>query len=510
MKIKRALISVWNKEGVIELATFLKSENIEIISTGGTRNILVEAGLEVKALEKLTKSPSVMNGRVKTLHPRVFGGILADRNNKEHLKDLDILKGLEIDLVVVNFYPFIQEVIKNNQNDLKDAIEYIDIGGPSMIRAAAKNYNCVVPLIMPELYNDFMKIYQENDGTIPVQFKKILASKVFSITAKYDAAISSYLCDKNDFSENKIISIKKHNDLRYGENPHQRSAFYLDDDKVYPIIQHQGKQLSYNNYLDLESAYSIVLEFNEPACAIIKHSNPCGFGLSDNLVEAYKRAVSTDPVSYFGGIVALNHEVDQDIAEELIKPFLECIIAPSFSISALNILKNKKNLRLISPNQNYEIQSYSLKSVLGGFLYQDIDKTSNAEESWEVVTNRRPSSKELNSMRIGWKLVRFVKSNAIVFSNQTQLLGIGAGQMSRVDSVKIAIQKILENGLNLNDGIMASDAFFPFSDSLELAAKIGIKGIIHPGGSINDKEIIKKANSLDLAMIHTSKRHFLH
>ena len=510
MKIKRALISVWNKDGIVELGKFLADQNIEILSTGGTKKVLEEAGLVVTSISFLTGSASVMDGRVKTLHPKIFGGILADRKNPQHLNDLEDLHGLEIDLVVVNFYPFIQEVVEKKL-EFKDAIEFIDIGGPSMIRAAAKNYHSVLPLCNTGLYSEFMDTFIETDGVIPLDFRKKMAALVFSMTSDYETAIYNYFTMNDDaFPQNLNINLKKSSELRYGENPHQQAAFYSQPGKSLDWHQHQGKLLSYNNYTDMESAYAIPQEFDEPACAIIKHANPCGFGLGNNLNEAYKRAVSTDPVSYFGGIVGFNQEVDAETAQVLVQPFLECIIAPSFSKKASEILKKKKNLRVISVSADYAEDSMYIKSVAGGYLYQQKDSLYGGINNLKIVTERQPTDNEYTSMDLGWKLVRQVKSNAIVLADNIQLLGIGAGQMSRIDSVKIAIQKVTDSGLNLHGSIMASDAFFPFPDCVELAAKAGITAVIQPGGSIKDDTVIAQANKLGIAMALTGIRHFLH
>ena len=510
MKIKRALLSVWNKNGIIELGQFLANQNIEILSTGGTKKVLEETGLDITSISFLTGNSNVMSGRVKTLHPRVFGGILADRDNPNHLKDLEDIHGLEIDLVVVNFYPFVQEAVKKKL-EFKKAIEFIDIGGPSMIRAASKNYHSVLPLCDSEYYSEFIKIYTENNGTIPLEFRKKMATKSFAMTSDYETAIFNYFnCETLALPGNLSINLEKSAKLRYGENPHQNAAFYTRPGKSLGWHQIQGKQLSYNNYIDMESAYTIPQDYSESACVIIKHANPCGFGLGENTKEAYERAVSTDPVSFFGGIVGFNQTVDTEIAKELVKPFLECIIAPSFSDQACEILKKKKNLRIVSVYEIYKRDSIDIKSVAGGYLYQQKDSLQGELNTLNVVTERQPTKNEYTAMDIGWKLVRQVKSNAIVLADEKQLLGVGAGQMSSIDSVKIAIQKMIDSGLNLQGIILASDAFFPFSDSLELAAEAGVTGVIQPGGSIKDDEIIMKANELGIAMAFTGIRHFLH
>jgi phosphoribosylaminoimidazolecarboxamide formyltransferase/IMP cyclohydrolase len=508
--IKRALISVWNKEGVVELGQFLQSNNIEILSTGGTQTVLENANINVSSVSDITGTGSVMDGRVKTLDPKIFGGILADRNNPSHLSDLASINGLEIDLVVVNFYPFVNEAV-NKKLTFRKAIEFIDIGGPSMIRAAAKNYHSIVPLCSPDLYREFMTEFSANEGKIPLNIRQKYACKVFSVTSRYEAAIYDYFTkDSNGFLNTINLSLEKAVDLRYGENPHQEAAFYLPDGKALPWTQLQGKALSYNNYADMESAISMTLEFNEAACAIVKHANPCGFGIGGSINEAYHRAVSTDPVSYFGGIVAFNKVVDKNTAMDLVKPFLECIIAPEVTQEALDVFKKKKNLRIVIVKEQYQPSYKSFKSVAGGYLVQEKDSNQGELDKLDIVTDLKPSTDEIKAMKLGWTLVRYVKSNGIVYSSPTQLLAVGAGQMSRVDSVKIGIRKVNEAGLNLDGSILASDAFFPFPDSIEIAAKQGVKVIIQPGGSIKDQDLIDKANELGLVMAFTKTRHFYH
>jgi phosphoribosylaminoimidazolecarboxamide formyltransferase/IMP cyclohydrolase len=508
--IKRALISVWNKEGVVELGEFLQSNNVEILSTGGTKTALESSGIDVISVADITGTGAVMDGRVKTLDPKIFGGILADRNNPSHLSDLDSIDGLEIDLVVVNFYPFVNEAV-NKKLAFTKAIEFIDIGGPSMIRAAAKNYHSIVPLCNPELYSEFMTEFSANEGEIPLEVRQKYVCEVFSMTSRYEAAIYNYFIkDFSGFSDAISLSLKKADDLRYGENPHQKAAFYLPDGKASPWIQLQGKTLSYNNYADMESAISIVSEFDEATCAIIKHANPCGFGVGESINEAYNRAVSTDPVSYFGGIVAFNKVIDKSMAMSLMEPFLECIISPEVTPEALEVFREKKNLRVVTVGDNYESCHESIKSVAGGYLFQQRDSDQGELEKLEIVTDLQPSDEDLKAMKLGWTLVRYVKSNGVVYSSPTQLLAVGAGQMSRVDSVKIGIRKVNEAGLNLDGSVLASDAFFPFSDSIEIAAEQGVKVIIQPGGSIKDQDVIDKANELGLVMAFTRTRHFYH
>ena len=504
-KRKTALISVWNKSYIVNFAKFLSKNNYEILSTGGTKKILEENHISVTSISNLTQQDEVMNGRVKTLHPKIFGGILADRDNHHHLHDLHEIGSKTIDLVVVNLYPFKTEAI-DKQLDFSKAIEFIDIGGPSMLRAAAKNYKDVICLANPKEYENFMNLYKKYKGKVPIEERLVYAKKIFQLTAKYDFEIFNYFNqDKNQL----LLSLSKVNNLRYGENPHQSASFYLENNIEQHWHQLHGKKMSYNNYYDIETAISIVNEFDESACVIIKHSNPCGFAIGKNMKKTYLLAVSTDPVSYFGGIVGFNKSVDEEVAIELNKSFLECIVAPKFSKKALSVLSKKKNLRLISM-ENMKQTKYMIKSAFNGFLIQDKDNEKDCIDNFKVVSKIKPNNNELKALYLSWNLVKYVKSNAIVFSNNMQLIGVGAGQMSRVDSVKIAISKANENKLNLKGSVMASDAFFPFSDCITLAAKEGISGVIQPGGSIKDAEVIKEVNKQKMFMIITNKRHFNH
>ena len=505
--IKTALISVWDKTGIIDLANFLTKNNIEIISTGGTKKILEENNINVTPVSEVTQQNEVMNGRVKTLHPKIFGGVLADRNNDDHMDDLLGMGGKAIDLVIVNLYPFKSEAIDKNLS-LDKAIEYIDIGGPSMLRAAAKNYINVIPLCSPRQYNDFMVSFNSNAGLIDLDKRIAYASTVFKLVSNYNTDISNYF-SKNENSDRILLDLLKVDDLRYGENPHQSASFYLPENVEKDWKQHHGKQLSYNNYYDIETANSIVNEFDDMACVIIKHSNPCGFSLGETLKQAYLSAVSTDPISYFGGIVAFNRELDLESAIELNKSFLECIVAPSFSNEALKELKKKKNLRLITisdSNKNKKI----IRSVFNGFLIQDRDVMEENFNEFQVVSKIKPNNEQLKALYLSWNLVKYVKSNAIVFSNNKQLIGVGAGQMSRIDSVEIAINKARNNNLNLKNTVMASDAFFPFIDCIQLAAEEEVSGVIQPGGSIKDEEVLEEVNKQSMFMIITNKRHFNH
>ena len=508
---KKALISVWDKTGIVEFSKSLTDRGYEILSTGGTKKLLEKNNIAVSSVSDLTGFGSIMDGRVKTLHPKVFGGILADRKNQMHMEDLSKIDATSIDLVVVNLYPFVQEAAEKNL-PIEKAIEFIDIGGPSMLRAAAKNHESVVPICDPNDYNEFIGEIDESNGDIPIEVRQKYAVKVFSVTTKYDADIASYL---SSFNANYLpmdiaININKQDELRYGENPHQKAGFYTSPNEDSSWTQLQGKQLSYNNYTDIESAISIVQDFDENSCSIIKHANPCGFAVGDNNIQAFERAVSSDPVSYFGGIIGFNTKVSADLAEKLIEPFLECIVAPEFSKESLEVFSKKKNLRLIKISENFKLSETMIKNALGGYLLQDRDQLDFDISKCEIVTKEAPTKVEMSALSLGWKLVKYVKSNAIVFSNNNQLLSVGAGQMSRVDSVKNAIRKISETGLSLNGAIMASDAFFPFPDCIEIAAKAGIKSVIQPGGSIKDSDAINVADELGLSMLLTKARHFYH
>jgi len=511
--IKRALISVWNKEGILDLAKFLVDNKIEIISTGGTKKVLQENDIKVRPISEITGIDSVMGGRVKTLHPKIFGGILADRNNPQHLDDLQSIGGCKIDIVVVNFYPFEESAVKQNLS-LEKSIEFIDIGGPSMLRAAAKNHSSVIPLSNIDSYREFINSFTSNNGVIPKEKRLSFATEVFRATSDYENKIFNYFETENkssDLPKELNMNLYKVSDLRYGENPHQSGAFYLNRSTSKTMwTQHQGKDLSYNNYNDLESAFSIVNEFSEPACAIIKHANPCGFGTGENLNISYDRAVSTDPISYFGGIVGFNDVVNSELAKKLTKPFLECIIAPGFSDEALEIFKSKKNLRILELKDTNIFESLSIKSAAGGFVVQEKDLSLKELETFNLVTEKKINEKQKRAMKIAWKIVKYVKSNAIVIANEQQILGVGAGQMSRIDSLKIAIRKAEEAELSLNNAVIGSDAFFPFSDSIDLAYENGMSAIIQPGGSIKDDDIIQRANELDIAMVMTGVRHFYH
>ena len=509
---KRALISVWDKVGIVEFSKLLVERGYEILSTGGTKNLLEKNGIEVKSVSDLTGFGSIMDGRVKTLHPKIFGGILADRKKNSHIEDLKKIESGVIDLVVVNLYPFVEEAV-NKKLSLDKAIEFIDIGGPSMLRASAKNHQSVIPICDPQDYMPFIKELDESNGEISIDLRKKYAIKVFTLTTNYDSEILSYfssLDNEDELPSNINVNVEKNSLLRYGENPHQQAAFYKKLNSKNSWSKLQGKELSFNNYTDIESAFSIVNDFEDTACSIIKHANPCGFAIGENSLDAFNKAVSSDPVSYFGGIIGFNRTVGSDLANKLIEPFLECIVAPDFDEDSLEIFKNKKNLRLIKTHENFKLSKIMIKNALGGFLVQDRDELNFDIQNSDIATKKEPTQNEFRALVLGWKLVKYVKSNAIVFSNENQILSVGAGQMSRVDSVKNAIRKISETGLSLKGAVMASDAFFPFPDCIEIAAKAGVTSIIQPGGSIKDSEVIAVADELNLSMVLTKKRHFYH
>lgn len=513
LKIRRALLSVSDKTGLVELAKKLSEFKVEIISTGGTLKALREAGLPVTPVSEVTGFPEILDGRVKTLHPYIHGGILARRDKKEHLDSLK-QKGISlIDLVVVNLYPF-QRVISEAGTTLEEAIENIDIGGPTMIRASAKNYHGVAIVTNPERYRDIIRELEEKDGALSLETRFSLAKEAFFHTAQYDLAISQYLEkleEKMEFPEELVLAYQKVNDLRYGENPQQKAAFYRKKVVNQPCVtgakQIQGKELSFNNLVDLESALEIVKEFNEPAVSIIKHTNPCGAACAGNIEEAYLKAYYADPVSAYGGIVGLNREVDKSLAEQMVKTFLEAVIAPSFTEEALAILAQKPNLRILETGilmENTE-KEVEYKFLLGGLLIQDRD--SMQLNNIKTVTKNCTSQNDLDDLLFAWKIVKHVKSNAIVLAKDKQTVGVGAGQMSRVESVRIAITKA---GEKAKDSLLASDAFFPFPDGVELAAEGGVKAIIQPGGSGNDQLVIEAADKHALAMVFTGERHFKH
>ncbi len=516
-KIKRALVSVSNKEGIVEFcSTLIEKYQVEIISTGGTLKSLLDAGVKAIDISHFTGFPEMMDGRVKTLHPKVHGGILARRDvDEEVMKENDIK---EIDLVVVNLYPFV-ETISKPETTLEIAIENIDIGGPSMLRSAAKNNKYVSVVVDPADYDLVLDELRQSEGSISEKRRFELAAKAFSHTAAYDTAISDYLSNDQtkDFPEKIFSKYQLEEVLRYGENPHQKAAFYIDsEDSVNSGVsnssQLQGKQLSYNNIADTDAAFECVKEFDEPACVIVKHANPCGVATEKNIFEAYEKAFSSDPTSAFGGIIALNRELDKKTAERIIdNQFVEVIIAPGVTEEAIEITKTKENVRVLNAKKlGPQVKGYKFLSVTDGMLVQETDNGIVKNEDLKIVSKRQPSEEEIQNCLFAWKVCKFVKSNAIVYTRENQTIGIGAGQMSRIDSARIAASKARERGFKTEGCAMASDAFFPFRDGIDAAAEIGITSIIQPGGSMRDEEVIQAADEADIAMLFTSVRHFRH
>ncbi|MFG6150024.1 bifunctional phosphoribosylaminoimidazolecarboxamide formyltransferase/IMP cyclohydrolase [Halobacillus sp. B23F22_1] len=509
--MKRALLSVSNKQGLSEFAKQLIDLDYELVSTGGTKRAIEEAGLPVLSISEITEFPEIMDGRVKTLHPSVHGGLLAKRNSEAHMSQLDELNIETIDLVAVNLYPFKETITKPDVTE-EDAIENIDIGGPTMLRSAAKSFADVAVVVDPEDYEQVISSLQA-DG-LSFETRKNLAAKVFRHTANYDAMIAEYFSEVTEepYPESYTVTYEKVQSLRYGENPHQTASFYKKANykgaSLANAEQLNGKELSYNNIQDANAALDVVLEFTEPAAVAVKHMNPCGVGTGANLFEAFGKAYEGDPVSIFGGIVALNREVDGDTAAKLKEIFLEIVLAPSFSQEALDILTQKKNLRLLKVDMKKpETQTHKLTSVSGGLLVQDTDEGSLEDVELEVATERQPSEQELKDLELGWKVVKHVKSNAIVVAKSDQTLGVGAGQMNRVGAAQIALEQA---GDKARGAIMASDAFFPMPDTVETAAEAGVKAIIQPGGSKRDQDSIDACNKHGITMVFTKMRHFKH
>lgn len=512
---KRALISVSDKTGILEFAKELLTTGFEIISTGGTKKALEEAGIATLGIEEVTGFPEMMDGRVKTLHPLIHGGLLGRRDLQTHLDAMAEHGITPIDVVVVNLYPFKETISKTDVTEA-DAIENIDIGGPSMLRSAAKNFAAVTVLVDPA---DYQQVATElkTEGETTLATRKALAAKVFRHTAAYDALIAGYLTElvEETQPEKLTLTYDLKQSLRYGENSHQQAAFYQDALPVtYSIAaakQLHGKELSYNNIKDADAALRIAREFDEPAVVALKHMNPCGIGTAATIEEAYDFAYDADPVSIFGGILVANREIDLATAEKMHKLFLEIIIAPAFAPEAFEVLSAKKNLRLMTLDfsEKNQTTAYEKVSVLGGLLVQDQDVIKETPQAWQVVTKRQPSAEELTALAFAWKAVKHVKSNAIVLANHHQTVGIGAGQMNRVGSVKIAIQQA-EAADKMAGAVLASDAFFPMGDSVTYAAEHGIKAIIQPGGSIKDQQSIEAADEAGIAMVFTDVRHFRH
>ncbi|MEX2414716.1 MAG: bifunctional phosphoribosylaminoimidazolecarboxamide formyltransferase/IMP cyclohydrolase [Paenibacillaceae bacterium] len=522
MAIKRALISVSDKTGIVEFAAELVKQGVQLISTGGTHALLEKNGVPVTGISEVTGFPEILDGRVKTLHPAVHSGLLAVRDSKEHQKQMEKLNLDYIDLVIVNLYPF-QETIAKPDVSYEDAIENIDIGGPTMLRSAAKNHAFVTVIVDASDYAQVLEELKEG-GDTTLQTRKRLAGKVFRHTGAYDALIADYLSQQmgDPLPERYTVTYEKMQDLRYGENPHQRAAFYRKPlapaGNITTAEQLHGKELSYNNINDANAALQIVKEFSEPAVVAVKHMNPCGVGIGANIHEAFVKAYEADPTSIFGGIVVANRTIGQETALLLNDIFLEIVMAPDFTQEAIDILTKKKNIRLLALGNidaaansgGYSLlasSSFLVTSVEGGMLVQEGDKLQLDPAELKVVTERAPSEEELKQLLFSWKVVKHVKSNAIVLANDSMTVGVGAGQMNRVGAAKIAIEQA---GERAKGSVLASDAFFPMGDTLELAAKAGITAVIQPGGSIKDEESIKVANQYGIAMVFTGARHFKH
>ena len=517
VRVRRALLSVSDKTGIVEFARGLVELGVEIVSTGGTARALAEAGVPVRAIEDFTGFPEMMDGRVKTLHPRLYAGLLAVRDNEEHLRAAAEHSIEPVDLVCVNLYPFEQTVARGDATP-EEIVENIDIGGPTMIRAAAKNSAFAAVVVDPTDYEGVLLELSESGGKLASSTRQHLAGSAFACTARYDAAISAWFAQREgeDFPRQRTLAYEKAAELRYGENPHQRAAYYAEVGAPTHLLagvrQLHGKELSFNNLLDLSSARELVEDFEEPACVIVKHNNPCGCALGKTAQDAYERAFAGDPVSAYGGVIALNRPVDEACAEALSKQFIEVLLAPGFEPEALAVLTQKKNVRLLElPDWPEPAGGLEAKPVIGGLLVQDRDEVAETAEQMSVMTARQPGDAEWQDMRFAWQVCRHVRSNAIVIARDGATIGIGAGQMSRVDAVRIAIEKAQDGQPELLAGSsLASDAFFPFADGPQLAIDAGVSAIIQPGGSVRDEEVVAAADAAGISMVATGIRHFRH
>ncbi len=514
---KRALVSAWDKTGILDLCRVLHRHGIEIVSTGGTASLLKENGIPVIKVSDCTGFPEILDGRVKTLHPKIHGAILADRSKEGHLSELSSHAITPIDIVVCNLYPF-EKVTASPNVTVEEAVEHIDIGGVTLLRAAAKNFRNVVILYEN---NDFRILTDalEKGGNISEADRMSLAVKAFRRTSGYDEAINNYfssIADREDrFPETLSLSFTKSQDLRYGENPHQKAALYIEQgdegSSAAKAEQLHGKELSFNNYLDLDSAWNIANEFSQVSCAVMKHTNPSGCAVADTQLEALNKAWACDPLSAFGSVIGFNRTIGKETAEKLVENFVECVIAPGYSDEALELLKSKKNLRLLrAGNGKVSCRGFDIKRIREGVLVQGFDTIDLIEGDLKVVTVRQPTELEMESLRFAWKVAKNVKSNAIIYALKDRTIGVGAGQMSRVDSARIAVFKAKNFGHELKGCVMASDAFFPFRDAIDAAAEAGIAAIIEPGGSVKDQEVIDAANEHNIAMVFTGMRHFRH
>jgi phosphoribosylaminoimidazolecarboxamide formyltransferase / IMP cyclohydrolase len=514
VRIQRALLSVSDKRGIVDFARGLAELGVELVSTGGTAAALQEAGLDVRAIDDFTGFPEIMDGRVKTLHPKLYAGLLAVRDNDEHLAQADA-QGIEfVDLVCVNLYPFERTAARRGVSEA-EVVENIDIGGPTMVRAAAKNHAYAAVVVKPESYDAILEELRDAGGTLSMPTRESLAAEAFAYTARYDTAIARWFAEKSDdFPPLFVRAFEKVVDLPYGENPHQRAAFYAQVGDRMTVLsqvkQHHGKQISYNNILDLDSARAIVRDFEVPACAIVKHNNPCGASLGATAQQAYEQAFACDPLSAYGGVIALNRRVDRATAEKLHQQFIEVLIAPGYDDDALEILTQKQNIRILEDQERRlpALGEPEIRQVTGGLLVQDRDSGRDERDAMEVVTKRRPTEAEWSDLLFAWRIAKHVKSNAIVIARDLATLGIGAGQMSRVDSVRLSVEKARVD--TLQGASLASDAFFPFADGPELAIEAGVTAVIQPGGSVRDHEVVAAADEAGVAMVFTKRRHFRH
>jgi phosphoribosylaminoimidazolecarboxamide formyltransferase / IMP cyclohydrolase len=517
VRVRRALLSVSDKHGIVELAAGLAELEIELVSTGGTARELDGAGLEVRSIEDFTGFPEIMDGRVKTLHPRLYAGLLARRDDEAHLAAAIEQAIEQVDLVCVNLYPFERTIARGDATE-QEAIENIDIGGPTMIRAAAKNSAFAAVLVDPADYETVLAELRESGGRLGLETRRRLAGKAFACTARYDAAIANWYAARLEqgFPAARNETWEKVTDLRYGENPHQQAAYYARTGApthlLDGVVQLHGKELSFNNLLDLSAARELVEEFDDPACAIVKHNNPCGCAVGESALEAYERAFACDPQSAYGGVIALNRRVDRECAAKLAGQFIEVLLAPGFTEDALEVLQEKKNVRLLElahwPEPAEELEA---KAVLGGQLLQSRDVVSETREQMRSLSARQPEEREWQDMLFAWQVCRHVRSNAIVIASAGATIGIGAGQMSRVDAVRIAIEKAQAFQPALLAGsALASDAFFPFADGPQLALDAGVSAIIQPGGSVRDEEVVAAVDGAGAAMVATDRRHFRH
>jgi phosphoribosylaminoimidazolecarboxamide formyltransferase / IMP cyclohydrolase len=514
VRVRRALLSVSDKRGVVDFARGLAELGVEMVSTGGTARELEAAGLEIRGIEDFTGFPEIMDGRVKTLHPKLYAGLLARRDDPEHLRQAAENEIEFVDLVCVNLYPFERTAGRFSATD-DEIIEDIDIGGPAMIRATAKNHAFTVVVVRPESYDAILEELRVGEGTVSLPTREWLAAEAFSYTARYDTAISRWFAEKTEeFPQNHLRAFEKVTELPYGENPHQRAAYYAQVGARAHVLsqvrQHHGKQISYNNILDLDSARTLLRDLgDEPACVIVKHNNPCGAAVGDDLLSAYRAAFACDPTSAFGGVIAMNRPVDAETARALTEQFVEVLFAPGYEDGALEALQVKQDVRLLEDQERRLplLGEKEIRQVTGGLLVQDRDLVGEGRDEMDAVTSRKPSEQEWADLVFAWRVCRHVRSNAIVLARDGATVGIGAGQMSRVDSVRLAVEKAQ---VELRGAVLASDAFFPFADGPQLAIDAGVTAIVQPGGSKRDSEVIEAAEAAGVAMVLTGRRHFRH